>query len=80
MPHEHDHLDKTFSHAIESYENEKEKSEDKNSNVNNNEVRRLSQLERTQSQVPHLYAEIPQVVTHHHDTDDEESDHDSNHG
>ncbi|KAI1303093.1 Cytosolic purine 5'-nucleotidase [Halotydeus destructor] len=31
-------------------------------------------LERSQSLVPHLYAEKPTQVTHHHDTDEEDSD------
>lgn len=32
-------------------------------------------LNRQQSLVPHLYAEKPTEVTHHHDTDEEESEH-----
>lgn len=28
-----------------------------------------------QTSVPHLFAETPKVVTHHHDTDDEDTDH-----
>ncbi|KAI2803130.1 Cytosolic purine 5'-nucleotidase [Blomia tropicalis] len=31
-----------------------------------------------QSSVPHLFAETPKVVTHHHDTDDEDTDHSDN--
>ncbi|KPM05513.1 cytosolic purine 5'-nucleotidase-like protein [Sarcoptes scabiei] len=31
-----------------------------------------------QNSVPHLYAETPKVVTHHHDTDDEDTDHSDN--
>jgi len=41
----------------------------------NTEVRRPPNLDRTQSLVPHLWAETPQNVTHHSDDDDEESDH-----
>lgn len=37
----------------------------------------LAQKQRIkhQSSVPHLFAETPKVVTHHHDTDDEDTDH-----
>ena len=28
-----------------------------------------------QNSVPHLFAETPKAVTHHHDTDDEDTDH-----
>lgn len=31
-----------------------------------------------QTSVPHLFAETPKVVTHHHDTDDEDTDHSDN--
>lgn len=31
-----------------------------------------------QNSVPHLFAETPKAVTHHHDTDDEDTDHSSN--
>lgn len=31
-------------------------------------------LERSQSLLPHLFAEKPTEVTHHHDTDEEDSD------
>lgn len=31
-----------------------------------------------QNSVPHLFAETPKAITHHHDTDDEDTDHSSN--
>jgi len=35
-------------------------------------LRRRSRLENSESSVPHLFAETPNVVTHHHDTDDDD--------
>lgn len=35
-------------------------------------MRRRSRLEHSESSVPHLFAETPEAVTHHHDTDDDE--------
>lgn len=31
-----------------------------------------------QQSVPHLFAETPKAVTHHHDTDDDDTDHSDN--
>jgi len=68
MPHE-----STIDHS--SVENNLTNDVMKETKEPNTELRRPPHLDRTQSLVPHLYAETPQNVTHHHDTDDEESDH-----
>jgi 5'-nucleotidase len=62
MPHE-----STVEHEVENHEiNEIEEE------AINEPLRRRSRLEHSESSVPHLFAETPNVVTHHHDTDDDE--------
>lgn len=66
MPHEStvEHEEKSFMSNGEVEELEED--------VIQEPLRRRSKLENNESSVPHLYAETPNVVTHHHDTDDDE--------
>ncbi|KAF8790224.1 Cytosolic purine 5'-nucleotidase like protein [Argiope bruennichi] len=67
MPHEStvEHEEKSFVSNGEVEEIEEESQEP---------IRRRSRLENSESSVPHLFAETPNVVTHHHDTDDDDED------
>ncbi|GIY73039.1 hypothetical protein CEXT_43121, partial [Caerostris extrusa] len=68
MPHEStvEHEEKSFMSHGEIEEIEEE--------VVQEPLRRRSRLENSESSVPHLFAETPNVVTHHHDTDDDDED------